>query len=335
MRRAAGLYPRIGQHENLVRAFQRAARAKRGRHAVRRFAADLDQNLSALRRELEDERVTWHGYRMFMVRDPKPRRIAAPAFRDRVLHHAVMQIVEPALERVAIFDSYACRRGKGLHRAVLRAQSFSRRHGWFLQLDVRKFFDSIDHAALRRLLGRRLKDVPLLRLFDSLFESYCTAPGKGLPIGSLTSQHLANFYLARLDHCAKEELRAPGYVRYMDDFVLFGDTRERLVEARTRIAELLREELRLDLRDSGSLDRTSAGIGFLGARILPTHVLLLGKTKRRLRRKLRGLVDAHAAGVVPDSAFAIRATALLARTHHVCGRGLRQRWIEEFADVDV
>ncbi len=335
MRRVGGLYPRIGQYDNLVRAFQRAARAKRDRHAVRRFAEDLDQNLSSLRRELEQERITWHGYRMFMVRDPKPRRIAAPAFRDRVLHHAVMQVVEPELERVAIFDSYACRRGKGLHRAVVRAQSFCRRHRWFLQLDVRKFFDSIDHDALRRLLARRLKDVPLLRLFDALFDSYSTAPGKGLPIGSLTSQHLANFYLARLDHCAKEELRAPGYVRYMDDFVLFDDMRERLVEARMRIADLLREELCLNLRDAGALDRTSAGIGFLGARILPTHVLLLGKTKRRLRRKLRGLVTAHEDGAVCDSAFAMRATALLARTHHVCGRGLRKSWIEEFAGVEV
>jgi RNA-directed DNA polymerase len=335
VRRAGNLYARIADTENLLVAFHAARRGKRDRHAIRRFEADLDGNIARLRAGLLAERVRWHGYRMFEIRDPKPRRIAAPAFSDRVLHHAIIQVIEPDLERVAVFDSYACRTGKGLFRAIERAQGFARRHEWFLQLDVRKYFDSIDHAVLRRRLERRFKDRALVRLMGGLLESYETAPGKGLPIGALTSQHLANFYLAPLDHFAKEVLRAPGYVRYMDDFVLFARECEVLVDWRARIGEFLRTECALELKNSGALDETRSGIGYLGMLVLPTHVRLMGKPKRRVRAKFRALVDEFAAGALAADDLARRSTALLARTHHVKARGLRARWLAEFADVEA
>lgn len=197
MKRAAGLYARIADMDTLRLAFAKARRGKQDRQAVQAFAADLNGNLGRLCAELRAERVTLRGYRMFDIRDPKPRRIAAPAFADRVLHHAILHVLEPELERIAIFDSYACRTGKGTHRALARAQQHCRRHGWYLQLDVRKYFDSVDHDVLKRLLARRLKDPPLLKLLFAIVDSHATAPGKGLPIGSLTSQHLANFYLGR------------------------------------------------------------------------------------------------------------------------------------------
>lgn len=335
MRRAANLYPAIAEHENLLLAFHRARRGKQDRSAVQSFAADLDANIEALRAELLAENVHLHGYRFFMVRDPKPRRIAAPAFRDRVLHHAIVQIVEPELERIAVHDSYACRRGKGLHRAIARAQHFCRRHPFYLQLDVRKFFDSIDHAVLHRLFARRFKDHALLALFARILDSYSTGLGKGLPIGSLCSQHFANFYLAPLDHFVKQTLRVPGYTRYMDDFVLFADERDELLRARQAVATFLRDELRLSCKHAGVLDRTAAGLGFLGLLVRPSHVRLLGKTKRRVRRKLKQLVGGFARGVVDAAELGVRATALLVRAGQVKARGLRGAWIEQFAGVDA
>jgi hypothetical protein len=188
---------------------------------------------------------------------------------------------------------------------------------------------------LHRLFSRRFKDRRLLGLFSTLLASYSTAPGKGLPIGSLTSQHFANLYLAPFDHFVKETLRVPGYVRYMDDFVLFDADRERLRRARDAVAAFLGDELRLHLKHPGLLDRTAAGLPFLGLSVRPSHVRLLAKTKRRVRRKLRALVGAHGRAEIDAAALAVRATALLVRTTQVKARGLRTRWLAEFAAVDA
>ncbi|MBM3962853.1 MAG: RNA-dependent DNA polymerase [Planctomycetes bacterium] len=333
MKRAGGLYARIADMNTLRLAFAKARRGKQDRQAVQAFAADLDGNLSRLCADLRAERVTLRGYRMFDIRDPKSRRFAAPAFADRVLHHAILHVLEPELERVAVFDSYACRTGR--HRALARAQQHCRRHAWYLQLDVRKYFDSVDHDVLKRLLARRLKDQPLLKLLYAIVDSHATAPGKGLPIGSLTSQHLANFYLTPLDHFVPERLRLGAYVRYMDDFVCFADDKATLVAARRAIEGFLRDELQLALKHGGALDRTARGIGFLGMLVRGSHVRLMSKTKRRVRRKLKRLVAQYAAGEVGDRALAVRATALLARTRQVAARGLRRRWLAEFADVEA
>jgi retron-type reverse transcriptase len=335
MRRTGGHFERIIDPENLRVAYMRARRGKRDRHSVRRFELDLHDNLALLHRRLAEGTFASHGYRLFTIQEPKPRRIAAPAFADRVVHHAILLVLEPEFERIADFDSYACRVGKGLHLAVLRAQQLCRRHSWFLQLDVRKFFESIDHAVLFSLLERRFKDVRLLALLRAILDSYCVQPGKGIPIGSLTSQHLANFVLWPLDQFVRQDVRAKGYVRYMDDFVVFGDAKEQMLDARARIEAFLRDRLQLALKNAGSLDRTEHGVGFLGIRVRASHLALMGKTKRRVRRKLRSLVDAHQLGIVGSAALAVRTTALLARTHHVKARGLRAAWIAQFADQDA
>ncbi|MFO0390240.1 MAG: reverse transcriptase domain-containing protein [Planctomycetota bacterium] len=335
MKRAAGLYGAIAEHDNLLAAYHAARSGKQDRPAVLAFTQDLDRQIELLRRELLAEDVQLRGHRFFTIHDPKPRRIAAPAFRDRVLHHAIVQVIEADLDRVAVFDSYACRSGKGLYRATARTQAFCRRYSHYLQLDVRKYFDSIDHDVLRGLLVRRFKDQPLLRLLSQIISSYWTVPGKGLPIGALTSQHFANFYLAPLDHFVPEDLRVGGYVLYMDDFVSFGRDRSVLQAWRGEVPDFLAQELRLQLKNEGVLERTAAGVGYLGMLVRGSHVRLLGRTKRRVRRKFQELVARHATGALGDEELAVRTTALLARTHHMKAFGLRRRWIAEFGDVDA
>ena len=192
----------------------RGRRAASGPSATRpRSALRLDENLAGLARDLAEGTYTVGPYHQFTIFDPKERLITAPCFRDRVLHHALTLVCEPVFERFLIADTFACRRGKGREAAVERAKQFARRYPWFLKLDIRKYFNSIDHEILLGLLARKFKDRRLLDLFGRIIASYEVAPGRGVPIGSLTSQHFANFYLGWLDRFVKEGLRAGGYVQ--------------------------------------------------------------------------------------------------------------------------
>jgi RNA-directed DNA polymerase len=253
------------------------------------------------------------------------RPLTAPFFRDRVLHHALTLVCEPVFERLLIADTFACRRGKGREAAVERAMQFAGRHKWFLKLDIRKYFHSIDHQRLLELLGRKFKDRRLLDLLGRIIASYEVAPGKGLPIGSLTSQHFANFYLAGLDRFVKERLGAGGYVRYMDDFVVWGGDRHWLATARDRIAEFAEVDLSLNLKAAPYINRCDFGMDFLGCRVFPTHVSLNRRSRVRFRRQLRWLEREHADGRLDELSLQQRATALVAFTRG--GSTASWRWM--------
>lgn len=287
MRRMGNLYPLIPIRENLCLAFWKAARGKRGRRDVIEFQRRFDENIRIMMDQLDRREPDIGHYRFFMVHDPKPRSICAALFPERVLHHAIMNVCEPALESYAIHDSYACRKGKGNRKALARAQAFSRKYPWYLKLDVRKYFDSIDQAVLLRLLARRFKDKDILDLFGKLFATYNTAPGKGMPIGNLISQHLANFYLGPLDHWIKETQQVKGYLRYMDDFLVFGNSRAVLNDLLRRIVIFLKEELALTLKENIQLNRCDRGIPFLGYRVFPGRIRLSPKSRKRFIDKFR------------------------------------------------
>jgi hypothetical protein len=303
---------KIADAENLRLAFWKAAKGKRGKADCVAFRERLDENLAALRAELLEGDVPVGNYHYFTVHDPKERLICAASFRERVLHHAVMNVCEPALERAAVFDSYACRKGKGRLLAVERAQGYARTHGWFLKMDIRKYFDSIDHETLRALLGRKFKDPELLRLVDRILASYQTAPGRGLPIGNLTSQHFANFYLAPLDRFLKEELRRGAYVRYMDDFVVWGESGRELRGVWERVRSFLTAELKLELKANTAINRTACGMDFLGYRLFPGTMRLARRSKVRFARKFRRYEAAHRCGRWSELILQQRMTALLA-----------------------
>lgn len=312
MKRAGRLMERIIDRDTLREAYARAARGKRSQRDAGMFGLRLEENLGELARHLAEGAYTVGPYRQFTIFDPKQRLITAPCFRDRVLHHAVMLVCEPLFERSLIADTFACRRGKGREAAVERARQFARQHGWFLKLDIRKYFDSIHHEILRARLARVFKDPRLLRLFDQIIASYSVAPGRGVPIGSLTSQHFANFYLGALDRLVKEQIRAPGYVRYMDDIVVWGHERAWLCTVRNRIAAFLGQELCLELKPEPYINRCCVGMDFLGNRIYPGHVTLNRRGRVRLMRRLRALERDHAAGRLDDAHRQQRAEAAIA-----------------------
>lgn len=311
MRRAANLFDRIHEAENLRLAFHKAARGRRGQAVVRQFAAGLDDRIAEMAKAIREGTFPVGRFHQFLIRDPKERVITAPCFDERVLHHAIMNLCEPILDRWLIDDTFACRVGKGREAAVLRAQHFTCNAGWFLKLDVRKYFDSISHQRLSHLLQCRFKDLRLLQLLNRIIKVYRGELGIGVPIGSLTSQHFANFYLGWLDRFVKESLRVRGYVRYMDDMVFWHSSRQALVEIHDRCQEFVANQLRLEFKPS-AVQRTGAGVPFLGCRIWPTHVALNRRSKRRWRCRVRVLERAERLGLISESNLQQRLVALTA-----------------------
>jgi hypothetical protein len=285
LKRVGNLYHKISSYENLCAAFLKAAKGKRDRRDVFAFQNDFARNVDKIRRQLLRREPDIGHYHFFKVFDPKQRSICAASFPERVLHHAIMNVCEPVFESYAVYDSYACRKGKGNRRALKRAQHFARQYSWYLKLDVRKYFDSVDHAVVMKQLSRRIKDKDLLSLFRKLLDTFHTDKGKGLPIGNLISQNLANFYLGSFDHWIKETRRVRGYLRYMDDFLVFGENREALKTELTDIRFFLSKELALRLKTNIQLNRCIHGIPFLGYRVFPQTIRLSQRSRRRFVKK--------------------------------------------------
>ncbi len=328
MRRAGGLFERIVDFRNLVAAARRAARGKRDRPSVARFEFYLERELIALQEQLTAGTYSPGTFFTFEVRDPKRRAICAAPFRDRVVHHAVCDVLEPVFERRAIADSYACRQGKGTHAAIARAQAFARRYPFFVKCDVRRFFASVDHAVLRALLRRLFKEAPLLDLLNRIIAHAPpdAAPGRGLPIGNLTSQHFANLYLGELDHQLKDRLRVKGYLRYMDDFLLFADDKATLHLWLAEIRAFLAERLGLVLKEEVTLVApVTAGIPFLGFRVYPGLIRLNQRTRRRFLHQVRTLERAHGLAMLETAELCSRAASLFAHVAHADSYRLRRR----------
>jgi hypothetical protein len=330
MKRASGLYQQIHTYENLCLAFWKAARGKQDRKEVIAFRGDFEKQIRKLQGELRRHAPEIGHYRFFKVYDPKLRSICAASFPERVLHHAIMNLCEPLLESYAIHDTYACRKGKGNRKALARAQHFARRYGWYLKLDIKKYFDSIDHGILLRLLARRFKDKDLLLLFDKLFDTYHTRPGKGMPIGNLISQHLANFYLGGFDHWIKAERKIKGYLRYMDDMLVFGRHRVLLKAELEKIIQYLHGKLDLQLKAGTQLNRCCRGFTFLGYRVFPGRIMLSQRSRRRFLHKFKHYEQKWHEGRWSTAELARHMEPLIEFTRAAGATGLRRSAIDRF-----
>jgi len=270
MRSYGQLWERITSPENLTAALGRVIKGRGGKRDVVEFVARADQELMALREELL--MGIWHPgpYGQFRVKDPKPRTISCASVRDRVVHHALCGVIAPLLERGFTEDSYACRKGMGTHRAAKRARYLVRRHRWTCKLDIRRYFDSVSHDRLLDLLLPVFRESEVRWLIEVIVRHPVPGlpVGYGLPIGNLTSQWFANFYLSGLDHFAKEVLRTPGYVRYMDDFVLFTDSKAEVWRLHDGVCEWVTQERELQVKGERTVVApVSEGLAFLGLRI--------------------------------------------------------------------
>ncbi len=323
MKRSRITLEEVADWHNLTLAFHRAARGKGGRLEVRRFRADLDEEISRLRKDILDGSIEVGRMRRFSIRDPKPRIIHAPCFRERVLHHALIAHIGPVLDRSLIDDTFACRVGKGTLAAVRRAQFHQRRHPWFAQIDIDGYFAGIDHRRLLEMLRRRFKNRALLRLIERIIDAHHAVPGKGLPIGALTSQCFANYYLSGLDRLLLEGCRIDGMVRYMDDLVWWGKDRSTVREALAKARSFAEERLGLVVKQPVRIGRAAHGLTFCGFRILPGRVLLSRRRKQRYARHRCRWESAYAAGLIDERTLQKNYGSALALTVHADARSWR------------
>ncbi len=337
------LFPQICDFENLYHAFMQARRGKRRQPNVAAFEFDLEENLVTLQQQLRQEDY-WPGhYTHFTLYEKKPRRISAAPFRDRVVHHALTQVIEPIWERRFTHDSYACRKGKGTHAALDRVTKFARRYPYVLQCDVVQFFPSIDHAILENLLARRIADAQAIRLCARIIasgrgihnETYrmqwfpgdnllaATRP-RGLPIGNQTSQFWANVYLHELDKFVKQTLRCPAYIRYVDDVLLFAEDKPTLHQWRKEMSHYL-QTLRLVIHpDKSRVYPVTAGIPFLGFIVFPEHRRLQRTAGIHFARRYRRKVQAYTAGKLPLDRLRDSVHGWLGHVRHGDTYGLRR-----------
>ncbi|MDD3006940.1 MAG: reverse transcriptase/maturase family protein [Candidatus Pacebacteria bacterium] len=315
MKTYKNLYEEICSFENLHLAYLKARKGKRYRNEILEFSYNLEENLLKLQTELRNQTYKHGSYREFIVCDSKKRLIKAAPFRDRVVHHALCNIIEPIFEKGFIYDSYACREGKGTHKAIKRVERFwqsaedsrglDEKDLYCLQCDVSKYFDSIDHKTLLAIIKRKIIDGRTLCLIEKIinsdwhkkvFENLFEFRFSGIPIGNLTSQLFANIYLNELDRFVKHSLREKFYVRYMDDFLILSFDKRKLQHLKKVIKEFLTDCLALTLHPKkANIFPISKGIDFLGYRIFRQYKLLRKSTVRRFvkrtkrfRKKLQG-----------------------------------------------
>lgn len=280
--------------ENLLEAWKEFLVGKRNKSDVQEFAFNLFDNILQLHEELASKKYIHGSYHCFNICDPKPRIIHKASVRDRLLHHAIYRVLYPFFDRTFAPDSFSCRIGKGTHRAINRFRSFayevSKNHTrtcWVLKCDIRKFFHSIDHGILMEILSSYIADQDIIWLLKRIIESFNTIPGKGLPLGNLTSQLFANVYMNKLDQFVKHSIKAKQYVRYADDFVVLSDNRQWLETVVTVIEKFLHNELKLSFHpDKISIGAFASGVDFLGWVHFSDHRVLRTATKNRMLKRI-------------------------------------------------
>ncbi len=341
MKRLGGIWSQLVSFENLLNAYYKARRGKRDSTDVAEFTLNLEGELIRLQQELIAGEYQPGHYRLFTIYERKPRLIAAAPFRDRVVHHAIMNCIEAPLDRTFIFDSYACRKGKGVHKAVERYQGWAQRYTYVLKMDVAQYFPSIDHDILKEKLCRRIKDRQLLKLLGRIIDGspasaiapyYFTGDDLltpierryGIAIGNLTSQFFANLYLDDLDHHIKHFIGVKAYLRYVDDMVVIEDDKSRLSDIRAMVCEhLAADRLQLHPRKA-HISPVVCGLDLLGYFVYPKSRRLRNDNGHRFSRKLRHFAQGYAEGKVGWKTINASVQSWVGHSIHAETEGLRR-----------
>jgi RNA-directed DNA polymerase len=298
---------------NLFKAYSRVRLGKRTRPVTLTFDFVLENCICLLQYLLRSKKYVPKPYTYFIVTDPKKRHIAAPNFRDRIVHRSLVNLIEPRLDKEFIFDSYACRKGKGTHFGLQRVKKFlmaaRSKNGaqssiYYLKCDIRKYFQSISWDVLITILQKKISDPDIMKLIATIITNHKVyktngqlknlpehvvnlQERKGIPIGNLTSQLFANVYLNELDQFVKHTLKEKWYARYMDDFLIIHPDKDHLIKVRNSLEVFLEENLKLTLHpEKVFIQNLSFGVPFVGYRIFYDHILVRGKTLRRFQKRL-------------------------------------------------
>lgn len=299
-------YETLCTYDNLYNAYEGARKHKTLKPYIIEFEKDLKENLLQLQKELITETYKPRPLETFILRDPKTRKISKSDFRDRVIHHAICNIIEPIFDKAFIHDSYANRLGKGTLNAIARFDTFKKkvsknntRTCYFLKADIKHYFDTVDHNILLRIIKRKIHDEKIISLIKKVLQNHNTGrKGKGMPLGNLTSQFFANIYLDELDQYVKHQLKAKYYLRYVDDFIILEHSIDTLQEYQLAINSFLKERLLLELHpDKTKILRLEKGANFLGFRIFYTHKLIRKKNLQKFERNFKKLKKEYDANI--------------------------------------
>lgn len=349
MKTIKNLFEKIIDYENLYLAWESARKGKRYREEIMAFSDNLESNLIDIQNHLIYGTYKVGKYRPFYIYEPKKRLIMALPFRDRVVQWAIYRQLFPILNKQFIFDSYACRTGKGTQKAVARLQYWLRQTNrkpqkfYYLKLDIAKYFYRVDHGVLEQFLRRKIKDERLVDLLVSIINSeemkfglpvgvdpdMCAAADRlanvGMPIGNLTSQMFANLYLHELDLFAKHKLGLHYYIRYMDDIIILHPDKKYLHAVKDEIETFLNDELRLQLNKKTAIRPCSMGIEFVGYRVWATHRKLKRKTALKIRHAVKGIKKKWERGEMTQEAFDRRIASYRGLLAYCNSYGLRQK----------
>ena len=338
------LFEEITSFDNLWRAFKRAAAGKRGQVEVAEFEMNADWRVLEIQSALQNG--TWQpgAYRSFEINDPKRRVVSAAPFADRVVHHALVQVIEPLFERTFIGDSYANRLGKGTHAALDRAQGWVREYKYVLPCDLRQFFPSVDHAVLQGILARKIACMPTLVLCEKILQSgaglldgeytmtffagddlLAAGRPRGLPIGNLTSQFWANVLLNDLDQFVKRTLGCHPYLRYVDDFLLFSNDKAELWRWKAQLVDKL-AAMRLSLHDRRAcVAACASGLPYLGFRLFAQHRRLKSRNAWAFSHRLRAGQGLIATGLMMRDELNLQVQGWVAHAKHADTWRLREK----------
>lgn len=326
------LYDEISSRLNLFQAWTEFKQGKIQKQDVSEFSVRLEDHLFKLSDTLRNGTYEHSNYTQFYIFDPKRRHIHKASVIDRLLHHAIFRVLEPIYDKKFIFDSYSSRRFKGTHKAHKRFHDFAwklsrnnTRTVWVLKCDIRRFFDSIDHDILIRILGETIHDDKSISLLENIISSFEISPKKGIPLGNLTSQLFSNIYLDRFDQYAKRKLQIKYYIRYADDFVVLDTNKDNLTKVLSRMVEFLDKELSLSMHpDKVYIRKFSQGIDFLGYVIFPHHSVLRTKTKKRILKKVRILKASLDGEAVSRGLFDQSMASYYGLLEHCEGKGVKK-----------
>lgn len=288
MKRLGNLYNKILDKDNLELAIHNACKRKSSYASVKIIKDDMTNHINKVHRILEEGTYKVAPYKQKKIYEPKERLISIlPLFPDRVIQHAIMNVLEDYWDSIMIHDSYACRKGKGQHQGSIKCMKHCRNYKYVLKCDISKFYPSLDHSILKETLERKIKDYKLLELLGSIIDSY--GDGKGIPIGSYLSQWLGNLYMTSLDMYIKHELKCKAYIRYCDDFVIFSNSKEEIKNVQSKIKKYCGDVLNLKMSKCEYFPSTQ-GVDFLGYRHFPDGKILLRKrTAKRFSKKIQEL----------------------------------------------
>ena len=301
VKKLKNVWGKIIEKDNIAYAYRKAKKGKSKYNAVRYFEAHTEECLKEVQRLLTTKEFTTAEYKIKIIKEPKEREIfVLPFFPDRIIQHAIINILEPYFVKMFIPESYACIEGRGIHKGSLKIMEYVRKNKYCLKMDIRKFYPSINHDILMKIIERKIGDKNLLWLLNDIVRSI---PGeKNVPIGNLTSQWFGNLYMNELDKFVKHTLKVKCYLRYCDDFALFSNDKKQLNEAKFKIIEFLTTELKLSLSKC-DLFRTTQGVDFLGYRHFKDYILIRKSPVKRVKKRLDRVNRAYLNGSMPHAKF--------------------------------